>query len=107
MTTRELFELEFHVPECAIYDPAGNEYLSRSTNRDEEFEAELYNAKWIGFQAGAKRKQCAWAYDEYEDGWDTVCGNKFSFIDGTPTENKFTHCCYCGGELVEAAKEGK
>jgi hypothetical protein len=29
--------------------------------------------------------------------WDTACGNKFVFNDGTPTENGQRWCGYCGG----------
>ena len=106
MTTRELFESRFPVPERVFYELVVNEYRSRSINRDEECEADLYNAKWIGFQAGYEAsitigRKCAWTCDEYEDAWDTGCGNLFSFIDGSPEENKFEYCCYCGGNLTE------
>ncbi len=44
-------------------------------------------------------KICIWT----EMGWDhvgnydTSCGEAFSMIDGTPGENKFRYCCFCGG----------
>lgn len=52
MTIREEFEKRFPVPECVIFYKTGNEYLSKSSNRDEEYEADSYNEKWTGFQAG-------------------------------------------------------
>lgn len=46
-----------------------------------------------------KGQACAWAVDE--DGiWHTECGREFTFIDDGPRENRFSFCCYCGGELV-------
>ena len=49
------------------------------------------------------QKECAWTYD-WDDQWETNCGNRFEFVDGTPTENKMEFCCYCGGKLVEEIK---
>ena len=48
--------------------------------------------------------RCVWREDD--DGvWATSCGNLFQFdVDG-PSENKFTHCPYCGAHLkAEAIK---
>lgn len=50
-------------------------------------------------------KSCQWKYDEFEDSWDTSCGNKFSFIDGNPHENGFAYCCYCGGDLMQSCRK--
>jgi rRNA maturation endonuclease Nob1 len=46
-------------------------------------------------------KQCTWLHDEWEDAWDTACGEKFQLTEGTPSENGMKYCCYCGGELKE------
>lgn len=41
---------------------------------------------------------CEWHED---DGlYHSACGGTFEIIDGTPTDNRMTHCCYCGGRLV-------
>lgn len=41
---------------------------------------------------------CGWAHDE--DGiWQTDCGEAFVLMDGTPEENDFRFCCYCGKNL--------
>ena len=43
---------------------------------------------------------CTWT--ENEDGvYETNCGNLFMFNDGTPSENGFEFCPYCGRELRE------
>lgn len=46
-------------------------------------------------------KQCTWVHDEWEDSWDTACGEKFQLTEGTPRDNGMKYCCYCGGELKE------
>jgi len=44
---------------------------------------------------------CTWAEDE--DGhWDTSCGDRYTFIDGGPTDNGLQFCGYCGKSLKEA-----
>lgn len=43
---------------------------------------------------------CTWTEDE-SGNWDTSCGNIFTITDGTPSENEFWFCCYCGGSLRE------
>lgn len=37
--------------------------------------------------------------------WKTSCDNEFVFVDGTPTENGFRNCPYCGRMLVEKVYE--
>ena len=45
-------------------------------------------------------KTCTWSEDE--DGvWDTSCGNRFEIEAGSPEENGFKFCCYCGGALEQ------
>ena len=46
-----------------------------------------------------KTKVCEWTQDEWDGSWDTVCGNKHQFIDGSPRDNEHTFCPYCGGTL--------
>jgi len=43
---------------------------------------------------------CRWTRDESfldeSDKWDTACDRAFTFIDGGPRENHYTHCPGCG-----------
>lgn len=58
----------------------------------------------------ARRKKpsgptCQWKMnDPYEgDFYGTSCGEAFTLIDGTPTENKMRFCPYCGRRIQERA----
>jgi len=43
-----------------------------------------------------------------EDGnWETGCGQMFVFEAGTPEDNKFEFCCYCGNSLQSLAQLGR
>ncbi len=43
---------------------------------------------------------CTWHEDD--DGhWHTDCKQMFTLFDGTPVENGFGFCPYCGKELEE------
>ena len=45
-------------------------------------------------------RPCTWTQNE--DGvYETNCDNMFVFNDGTPSENGFAFCPYCGLELSE------
>ena len=48
-----------------------------------------------------QQTKCAWKYDDYEDKWDTMCGEAFTFFENGPLENKMRYCCYCGKPLHE------
>ena len=54
---------------------------------------------------------CNWAvsnsfdFDSEEQEYLTSCGNEFIIISGTPKDNKFKYCPYCGGNLVEDEDE--
>ena len=43
---------------------------------------------------------CRWTRDESfldeSDKWETACDRAFTFIDGGPRENHYTHCPGCG-----------
>ena len=43
---------------------------------------------------------CRWTRDQSfideRDKWDTACDRAFTFIDGGPRENHYTHCPGCG-----------
>lgn len=45
-------------------------------------------------------KPCVWK-DENEY-WETNCGESFFFYDGTPVENKYKFCSYCGHPIEVA-----
>jgi hypothetical protein len=52
---------------------------------------------------------CKWVLvseTDYEY-WDTDCGESFQFNDGTPSNNHFNFCPYCGKpiEQVEPKEE--
>ena len=42
--------------------------------------------------------RCYWTEDE-DGNWETSCGNAFVMQDGTPDDNNFKFCVYCGGTL--------
>ena len=52
----------------------------------------------------AEPDACTWYGDE-EGTFETTCGHLFQMIDGTPTENRFKHCCFCGKALVEGTED--
>ena len=57
-------------------------------------------ASLFAAQARETPRPCTWT--ENEDGvYETNCGNLFAFNDGTPSENGFEFCPYCGRELRE------
>ena len=46
---------------------------------------------------------CEWIQDLDDDYWTTGCGALFQMNEGTPTENGFLYCPYCG-KLLEDVK---
>lgn len=58
----------------------------------------------LGHSLGGKESEmstCEWTHDDYHDKWDTVCGNAHCFIDGTPYQNNYRWCPYCGRKLIQ------
>lgn len=49
-------------------------------------------------------KKCKWKYDDYYDTWETSCDNGFVVSAGTPEDNGFHYCPYCGLEIEEEKK---
>ena len=47
------------------------------------------------------KQKCKWTYDDSFNLWLTECGDEFSLITGTPSDNKMRFCPYCGRILVE------
>lgn len=45
---------------------------------------------------------CQWVQDDLDEGaWKTECGNYHLFTVGTPQDNDYKFCPYCGKELCE------
>ena len=42
---------------------------------------------------------CVWQQDA-DGNWNTSCDNLHVFINGTPFQNNYRFCPYCGGELI-------
>lgn len=42
---------------------------------------------------------CAWRLDHDTGSYDTDCGQKFLLDEGTPAENNFNFCPFCGKHL--------
>lgn len=51
-------------------------------------------------------KVCYWLYDEDSGAYDTACDNTLLLNDGTPAENDFRFCPYCG-KAIEVVEEGE
>ena len=49
--------------------------------------------------AESVRPACAWHYDDFHSKWDTDCENGFYFESGSPEENGFKNCPYCGKRI--------
>ncbi len=50
---------------------------------------------------------CIWTQAQYynsERAWDSSCGEEFEFFKGTPQENLFRFCPFCGRHLQEVVK---
>lgn len=46
------------------------------------------------------KHQCNWEeMDADWNSWETQCGNAFTIMEGTPADNNFKFCPYCGGEI--------
>lgn len=44
---------------------------------------------------------CEWKEDPNDFFWETSCGNRFIFECGSPSENRFVYCPYCGRRISE------
>jgi len=52
--------------------------------------------------------KCIWSQeDENSDIWSTSCGENFILNEGTPEENKFKFCNYCGKEIEQDEWKGE
>jgi hypothetical protein len=94
----------FPVPDGVVRSENFYRFVHRDIYKGSQLianELMIYSAQWIGFQAGAKRKQCVWTYCDDEMAWESECEGMLQMED-SPKESDFKYCCYCGGELVEA-----
>lgn len=46
----------------------------------------------------AESETCQWQADS-DGNYSTSCGETFTLIDGTPSENCMRYCCYCGKKV--------
>jgi len=46
------------------------------------------------------KKTCQWIYDSTTDSYDTECGDKWCFSEGTATDNGVKFCPMCGKQRV-------
>lgn len=57
-------------------------------------------------KVGNAPARCTWFQDgEAADLWSTGCGHYFEINEGTPSDNDFAFCCFCGKPLDEAPWE--
>ena len=47
--------------------------------------------------------ECVWKEMEFGTYWKTECGEAFTFISGSPSDNKMLFCPYCGRIIKESA----
>jgi len=43
---------------------------------------------------------CTWSYREFEDAWFTSCNNVHQLMCGTPKDNHYVFCSYCGKRII-------
>jgi hypothetical protein len=58
------------------------------------------DAREIVARLAPVRNVCTWTED-VEGLHETTCGNAFQFYANGPTENGFTFCPYCGGDMKD------
>lgn len=51
------------------------------------------------------KEKCTWEYDDFYSAYDTTCGEKYHFMEGTAQENGVAFCHKCGGKVVHIHKE--
>ena len=58
----------------------------------------------LGYEFGQKIEEeyCEWRLcDEQSNVYDTSCRNPHILIDGSPSDNRFEYCPYCGKRIKE------
>jgi hypothetical protein len=67
-----------------------------------------WNARAALAQQEQEQEECRWLQDgdEGSSTWQASCSRRYFMLeDGTPTDNRMSHCCYCGKKLVEVPIE--
>ena len=88
----------------AIFKDGEYVALSLFDESSKELAAQL-NYGWSMWQAAKAQAvpECTWTKNE--DGYfDASCSQSFVFSEpeDKPSSHEFTHCCFCGGKLIEA-----
>lgn len=69
--------------------------INELTARLEAAQAELAALK------AERALACIWRHNEWNDYWETACGEAFILEEGTPAENGMQFCHHCGKRLEE------
>ena len=94
---REAFEKE-----CRLLCYKGNMVMSNLGSFYNNEQTNWMWQMWLSAKAQAV-PECTWVKNE--DGYfDASCGQSFVFSEpeDKPSSHEFTHCCFCGGKLIEA-----
>lgn len=47
---------------------------------------------------------CTWTEEDEGAYWSTGCGEEFTIIFGTPSQNRMNYCTFCGKLIMEVEK---
>ena len=98
----ELIDIEIIISEGFKFNPNINQYYHPDHTNHRLSYAYLMGA-WMVWQEKAQAvPECTWTKNE--DGYfDASCGQSFVFSEpeDKPSSHEFTHCCFCGGKLIE------
>ena len=106
---REKFETVFlsKTDDYGYVERDGDWYISKPNAHldlsilDAKYSVCRANSAWKAWQAAKQDVgECEWSEDE-NGIYDTSCGGVFELMSGTPEENNFKCCCYCGGVLKQ------
>ncbi len=51
-----------------------------------------------------QNRTCRWSVDD-DGNWDTDCAQKHILMDGTPFQNHYSYCCYCGKAIKQVVRK--
>ena len=81
-------------------------YVAARQGENEDYDLRMLRKALAELEAvKAREEACVWTYDDYEDSWQTTCGNAFTLNDGKPSDNEMRFCGYCGHPLQEVIPE--
>ena len=99
---KRIAELEAYADTLAAGLPEGMLPKDVEIIREQNWKMVARIAELEGELSGLKPTCCWTSPPDYDnDGWETGCGNEIILNDGTPEDNKFSFCPYCGCEIVE------